>query len=420
VQPLQVALLYDRHQQFFQGESLMIRSLFVRLLAAVTTSLALAMGASSALAAGSESVLYVHENPLYTESYLYQPLKNGRARVVTRYGVGEGPVSGTEQERVVSFDQPIVYIITGPGYCWGYEEYSLQMSVEKIVFRLTKGDLRKGQSRVFDLGTSLGLNQCHQGEVKHFGKMSSPGHPMLHRADSQRAGSEDLVPGARLAGMSSDRVTSVDWRWPLKPDIVRFEDGKTLHFESAGLDVPARLNDDGWWMLQFSDFQRGYARFAVDGLHGGERWVRAEMTDQRIQTVRQTLMVKPVAGASFAPAAGMSGRWELARTRHSQGYRQFYDFFDTGTGFIQYATIGAWPLSWWLEGDNLVLDIPPASTPPASYTYVYTWVPLATHGKNHWAMVYGKFVSDTEVRPEAPYISLLVDTGQPAAPPAAR
>lgn len=393
---------------------------FIRRLAAACGYLAIALGASSVKAAGPESVLYVHENPLDTETYLYQPLKNGRARVVTGYGVGEGPVSGTEQERVVTFDQPIVYKIMGRGFCWGYEEYYVQMSVEKVVFRLTQGDLRQGQSRVFDLGTSLGLTQCHEGEVKHFGKMSSPGHPMLHRADSQRAGSADLVPGARLAGMSSDRLTAVDWRSPLTPDIVRFVDSRTLHFEIAGLDVPARLTDDGWWMLNFSDFQRGYARFAVDGLHGGERWVRAEMTDQRIRTVRQTLMVKPVTGATFAPASDMPGRWELARTRHSHGARRFYDFFHTGDGVEQSDVDFPIPFSWGLEGDNLVLDYRSHTKPPYDYHLIYTWVPLATNGKNHWAMVYGKYVSDREVLPDIPYITLLVDTGLPPQKPPAR
>jgi hypothetical protein len=374
-----------------------------------TVMLAISGLPGAAQAAGTKSIAYFGTN---TVTYLidWQPKK--RARVVSYDGAGVGGVANDGTRNIVTLDAPISSLVDGL-----MDDCGNIIQQRKDVTQVTERDLDGGIAEVNEIGTYTNIGGCQDGQVTPFGALDEPGAQLSRLSMAVRPPVTDLVAGTQIAGFSEDLPT------PDNPflgvDVVTLQAGGTALFQSSGHAVPAALDASQWLVFSLPTQQRAYARLLIDNKTGGETWLVADWASGQAQTVRSTLVVKPLAGAGFGSTAQASRMWEsglFAGTRNP-----FFIYLSkTGTGervlkdldLETRAPIAA----WGLDGVNLWQQRLLAD---GSIQRNRTWVPLRNEGsKTRW-------VIESEVQVDGSDVAVLIkprvnyyrDTGK-AVPPA--
>jgi hypothetical protein len=201
-------------------------------------------------------------------------------------------------------------------------------------------------------------------------------------------------------------------------DVMTVQAG-SARFATSGSE-PALASVDGWLVLGLSSGERGYTRFAVDRLTGGESWIGADWADGVPQRLIKVRMVKPEAGAGFGGVRQAARMWASILSAGTNNPFFFHLYRDgTGDRVTQDLVLGTetrQPVLWGFDGANVLTT---RSLSDGS-TIRRTWVPLRNSGTQ-------RFVMEDEVRipvgggsPQPGInrrVNVYIDTG-PATPPA--
>ncbi|HEY9026704.1 MAG TPA: hypothetical protein VIP05_20600 [Burkholderiaceae bacterium] len=302
------------------------------------------------------------------------------AHLVNYVGAGDGSYTDDGRLRVLTLAAPIETTQTAFD-CNGLP-FSQVVDLRQLAVRHVAGHAHKGSAQVVEIGTTTDLGGCTPGLVAPYGSTADAGTAVGYLDMDERPPVDDLRHGATLAGMSDTDPTGLADSVQLVARTVTFTHG-SVRFDT-GASVPRDVVD-GWFVLDFGTFQRGYTRLAVDPRTHAETWLGAAWRDGAPQSIFQTMMVQPTAHAGFGGHAAQSREWNSGLFLKSTAPTQF-ELFPDGTGlFVEEDQTGAvvldMPATWVASGADLVIT---RSLDPATTTYVRTWVPLANYGRAHF------------------------------------
>jgi hypothetical protein len=350
---------------------------------AITAACALAC-AAGAQAAGSKSIAYTPVDLSTATTYLVDwNEKKHHAHVVEYFGAGDGTFSDDGSQRVVNFGKPLSY--EASSYDCNGEPMTQRVDLQQMVFRAVSGTAARGTSQVVELGTLTDIDGCTPGAVAPFGALDDPGLTTNHLDMARRAPVTDLVPGARLAGPSETPHEGEGFDLNLMVQSITTFGAGNLRFEDTGHVFPISTSD-GWIVVDFGGFQRGFTRLTRDTKGGTEMWLQAAWNGAPMNVMRN-LMVQPNAAAGFGGRNAVAHTWSSGLFLASVSIT-WYDLYRDGTGqrvihdtvYDQDYTL---PVTWLLDGANLVTNRLPYED--GSYAH-RTWVPVANFGKNHFVM----------------------------------
>jgi len=357
----------------------------IRLRAAfAAAAFAMLASASTALAASRTSVSYLPIDAALPQAYIVDwNAKTHRVHVVELRVNGDGSYTDDGTQRLVTFDGaglPPFLIDTVD--C---NDQPMQQSVEitQMVFRPVSGTLHKGTAQVVEIGYMTDIGGCTPGQQTPFGSPSDPGTSTNNLDMADRASIADLVPGAQLAGPSED-PSQPGQNYFLQAQVTTFGSG-TLTFQTSGHAWPY-TNSNGWIVIDFGTFQRGYTRVTRNAKTGVEDWIIADWQAGAPVNVEPTPMVEPNAAAGFGSKGATAHVWNeglYANEPVTYEYALYKDH--SGLRLIDGGIDGQEPVTWSSmgAGDAAPLDI--RRNVQDTY-FSRTWVPLANYGKNHFVM----------------------------------
>lgn len=373
---------------------------------------ALAFAAALSVPAGSAAreVAY-HYAPMASHSaYLIDWTGGDRARVVTPLGNSGASVAVHGGGQLLTFDAPITTV-----YPDQYDECGELFTLRSVHEQLMVRELSARSAALGDIGHTVHLGGCQDGLTEPFGSPDDPGTEHVATPLAKRPSMADVVPGAVFAGFSEEPYLGNVFP---AADVATLQAGGTLRFEASGHVFPAGLDAGQWLVIQLPEGPRAYTRLLVDAKTGAETWLHAERSGGKAKRVLETLVVQPVAGASFGSVAQASRRWEwsLFKGTEVDGETRLYR---GGTGDrVQHTPEGDLvdPIqSWWFDGADLM-----QVRQWSDVNVERRWAPLRSEGKYRWAMESEWFAwpgGDRELR-IAPRVALFTDLGK-ATPPAA-
>jgi hypothetical protein len=290
----------------------------------------------------------------------------------------------------------------------------------QVAVRHVSGGAHKGSAQLVEIGTTTDQGGCTPGLVTPYGSTSDAGTATTYLDMAERPDTDDLRHGATLAGMSdTDPAGGVD-STQLVARTVTFAH-RAVTFANSGASVPRDVVD-GWFVLDFGGFQRGYTRLSVDPKTHAEQWLGAAWRDGAPQSIFQTMMVQPNAAAGFGGHNAQSHVWNSGLFLQSDTFAIVHLFPDFTGIFEQQARDGSFdslmPATWTASGADLVISR--SSNFAVSYR-TRTWVPIANYGKAHFVIENedNHVVADGSVTPFiVPRVNFYVDEGK-AVPPAA-
>ena len=382
--------------------------------AQATIALACAAGAQ---AAPHQSVSYVGD-PSFTAVYVIDwNSASHTAHLVDYVGTGDGTFTDDGTLRVLTLAAPIETSQV-VGDCNGLPMTQL-VDLRQLAVRHVSGGAHKGQAQVIEIGTTTDQGGCTPGLVAPYGSTGDAGTAVAYLDMNDRPDVDDLTHGATLAGMSDTDPAGLTDSVQFVARIVTFAH-RAVTFSNSGVSVPRELVN-GWFVLDFGTFQRGYTRLSVDHRTHAEQWLGAAWSNGAPANVFQTLMVVPNAEAGFGGHNAQAHVWNSGLFLHSDVPTHFELFRDNTGLFVEEDNTGTvildMPATWTASGANLVIK---RGFDPASVYNERTWVPIANYGKAH-------FVFENEDAHDAiggsvttrivPRVNFYVDDGK-ATPPA--
>jgi hypothetical protein len=384
--------------------------------ALATIALACAAGAQ---AAPHQSVSYVGD-PSFTAVYVIDwNSASHTAHLVDYLGTGDGTFTDDGTLRVLTLAAPIetTQVV---GDCNGLPMTQL-VDLRQLAVRHVSGGVHKGQAQVIEIGTTTDQGGCTPGLVAPYGSTgdAGTGTAVTYLDMNDRPDVDDLGHGATLAGMSDTDPTGLTGSVQFVARTVTFAH-RAVTFSNSGVSVPRELVN-GWFVLDFGTFQRGYTRLSVDPRTHAEQWLGAAWRNGAPANVFQTMMVVPNAQAGFGGHNAQAHVWNSGLFLHSDVPTHFELFRDNTGLFVEEDNTGTvildMPATWSASGANLVIK---RGFDPASVYNERTWVPIANYGKAHFVFenedahdVIGGIVSPRI----APRVNFYVDGGK-ATPPA--
>ena len=372
--------------------------------------------AAAAQAAPHASLSYVSD-PSFATAYLIDwDAATHRAHLVDLVGNGDGTWTDDGTLRVLTLSAPIE--TTQDAFDCNGLPMTQTVDLLQVAVRHVSGGAHKGSAQVIEIGTTTDIGGCTPGLVAPYGSTSDPGTATSYADMADRPGMDDLAHGATLAGMS-DTDPNPD-PTQLIARLTTFAHG-SVTFAGTGATVPRDVVD-GWFVLDFGTFQRGYTRLSVDAQTHAETWLGAAWNSGRPTSIFQTMMVVPDAAAGFGGHVAQSHVWNSGMFMHSdsptdyQLYTDYTGVFEEkdASGTLQFSM----PATWADSGANLVLT---RSNNLAYSFYVRTWAPIANYGKAHFVFENEDLhnVTTGAVSPRIlPRVNFYVDDGK-ATPPAA-
>ena len=372
-------------------------------------------GAAAAQAAPHTSISYLSD-PSFATAYLVDwDAATHRAHLVDYVGSGDGTWTDDGTLRVLTLSAPIE--TTQDTFDCNGLPMTQTVDMLQLAVRHVSGGAHKGSAQLIEIGTTTDIGGCTPGLVAPYGSTSDPGTTTTYADMADRPDMDDLSHGAVLAGMS-DSAPNVDTT-QLVARLTTFAH-HGLTFANSGATVPRDLVD-GWFVLDFGTFQRGYTRLAVDPHTHAETWLGAAWAGGRPTSVFQAMMVVPNAAAGFGGHSAQAHVWNSGMFLKSDSPTDYQLYTDDTGAFEEKDASGnllfSQPATWADSGANLVLT---RSSNPAYSFYVRTWVPIANYGKAHFVFenedmhdVVGGTVSPRIV----PRVNFYVDDGK-ATPPA--
>ena len=383
---------------------------------AAAAALALTCGAAFAQAQRApapESISYAAQDLSLPLGYVitWNPASH-TAHIAETFGVADGTYTDDGTTRVVTLLQPIVttdYKIDCNGNTIAQTDDTLQ-----LVFRTTSGTPDRGTTQVAPIGITTDIGGCTPGLVTHYGSVTDTGFTLNRLAMRLRASMDDLRPGAQLAGMSEVALDQPGDGATLSADITTFGE-HDVRFSATGDRFNFRRTDDGWLVVDFGTFQRGYTRLTRDERSGEEIWLASEWTNGAPGVIDMSEMVTPRRDAGFGGVNKASRDWASGIFLNSAEPASF-DLHDDGSGVrISSSTDGSppvlTPFTWSESGAQLLSRV---TASDGSYS-LRTWTPVANDGRNHF-VIESESAYDASGNLQfvliAPRVNFLVDDGK--------
>jgi len=343
---------------------------------AAILGLALAGGAH---AAKTTSVSYVWPDQSNSAAYVVDWKPKSRAHVGNNSGAADGGFTDDGTQRVVTFDAPIS-ITFDSSDCNG-NAFSQRTDLTQVVFRPATGTALKGTTQVVEIGTVTDIGGCTPGQVVPFGSPGDPGMTMNHLDMTQRASIADLTTGAQLAGMS-DSAYDPHVGQSSMPAQVTTLGASTITFEGSHATYARSLSDKWFAVALATGEDRRYTRLTRNGSTGVEVWLVSDFVGGQTGMTWQTLMTKPVAGATFGTVKQASRQWDSGLFMTSSS-PLLYELYKDLTGYRVLTNADgshtSQPLTWSFVGTTLQ-DV----RITGATQRIRSWVPIANYGKNHF------------------------------------
>ena len=376
---------------------------------------------AAAHAAQHTSISYLSDPSVTTAWVIDWDAATHRAHVVDSVGNGDGMYTDDGTLRVLTLSAPIE--TTQDAFDCNGLPMTQTVDLLQVAVRHVSGGAHRGSAQVVEIGTTTDIGGCTPGLVAPYGTTSDAGTATTYLDMEDRPAIDDLSHGGTLAGMS-DSAPNVD-PTQLVARLTTFAHG-SVTFANSGASVPRDVAD-GWFVLDFGTFQRGYTRISVDPKTHAEAWLGAAWSAGRPASVFETMMVVPSAAAGFGGHNAQSHVWNSGLFLHSddptdyQLYSNYTGVFEErdASGNVQVSVAATWADS----GSNLVLT---RTNDPTSYFYLRTWVPIANYGKAHFVIEDEEqhdLIGGTVSPRILPRVNFYVDDGKatpPAAAPAAK
>lgn len=334
--------------------------------------------AAVALPAAAKTVTYVPDGFGAYGAYVVDWRSASRVRAVDWRGARTGTFTDDGVERLVTLDTPFTYESYSSDVGCDGNQYLQRYETHELVFRQAEGTQALGKTRVVEIGVIVDIDGCTPGRVVSFGSQGDVGVSWLNRGYSARVPMTDLQAGFSIAGFFETTVPAGGYG-AVPADIVTLDTATQLRFQATGTVVNAALNSEQWLVLQLPGLQLGYTRLSIDGPTATETWLVGEFVGGKLQSVRNTMMVKPVAGTSFGSLGQTARMWESWVGRGSDYpffiylYRNFNG--DRVSKNLTDGTEFRTPITWRYEGLNIV-----QTRVLGDRSYVRTWLPLASKG----------------------------------------
>ncbi len=374
---------------------------------------ALLAGASTAHPApdASQKVTYWSKDLVVTLAYVITwDTTAHRAHFAETFGNFDGSYVDDGNQRVFTLDTPLVLPFTTQD-CNGNDMTANDVTTQ-LVIRDVSGDADHGEAAVVPIGYVQDVGGCTPGRSVPFGTPTDAGIALLRQAFATRPAVDELGPGAQVAGLSESAAGALGDPSALAAQVVTLERDH-VRFEGSGHRFPSTLTPDGWLVIDFGKFKRGYTRVRHDRETDGEIWFGAEWVDGAPASIELTPAVAPTRDAGFGDLADSARRW-------SDGMFQIYaptnfDLYHDHTG-TQVVTPGEAglpasqsALTWTRDGAALSV-----SHTDGGSTVVHAWRPVANHGRTHFVIESEELYADgVDVGPAfAPRINWLVDEGK--------
>jgi hypothetical protein len=334
-----------------------------------------------------------HATPRQTVAYTGDPSFNTawmvdwnaathQAHLVDYVGAGDGTWTDDGTLRVLTLSAPIES--TQDTFDCNGLPMTQTVDLRQVAVRHVSGGAHKGSAQLVEIGTTTDQGGCTPGLVTPYGSTSDAGTATTYLDLAERPDTDDLRQGATLAGMSDTDPAGIVDSTQLIARTATFAH-HALAFDS-GTTVPRDVVD-GWFVLDFGSFQRGYTRLSVDPKTHAEMWLGAAWRHGAPQTIFQTMMVVPNAAAGFGGHAAQSHVWNSGLFLQSDAFAIYALYTDFTGVFEQKARDGSYdvltPATWSASHGQLLIN---RTTSPASYYYARTWVPIATYGKAHYVI----------------------------------
>ena len=340
-----------------------------------------------------------------------------RAHFAETFGNFDGSYVDDGAQRVFTLDTPLMLSYQMQD-CNG-NPMTVDDFTTQLVIRNVSGDADKGASAVVPIGYDQDVGGCTPGRTVAFGTPTDAGIALLRQGFASRPDLRELEPGARIAGLSEDPVGAEGDMSGMQAQVVTLERAH-VRFEGSGHRFPATLTPDGWLVVDFGTFKRGYTRIRHERETGGEMWFGAEWVAGAPASIEPTPVVAPTADAGFGDLAESAHQW-------SDGLFQVYaptsfDLYRDHTGSEVVAAGGESglpasqsPIAWSRHGADLVLSMTDSGS---GSTVVHTWHPIANRGRNHWVIESEEvWVNGVDAGPTfAPRMNWAVDAGQAVKP----
>ena len=211
---------------------------------------------AGAQAASHQSVSYVGDPSLSTAYVVdWNPIAH-TAHLVDNANAGDGTFTDDDTLRLLTLAAPIE--TTQATFDCNGLPMTQVVDLRQLAVRHVSGGGHKGHAQVVEIGTTTDQGGCTPGLVTPYGSAGDAGTATTWLDMAHRPDVDDLRHGATLAGMSDTEPTSVSDPVEMVARTVTFAHHEIV-FSDSGATVPRELVD-GWFVLDFGTFQRGYTQ----------------------------------------------------------------------------------------------------------------------------------------------------------------
>lgn len=396
-------------------------SLKRRLTLLVSASL-LSAGASAAVIQTAYYVDSHGRNSTYLVDWNNTKMK---ADIVDSRGRMSGSYTDDGSRRIVTLATPRVVDYPDSHFDSCGQMAMVRDTESRYAFLRQSGTERSGTTAISSDFSSVVADGCDAGLVLFSSSIDDVVDAQSHLRMTARASMADTVPGARWAGFSE--LPRVDLQAPLymlSVDVTTLVSGGNMVFARTGTSVPAALDSQGWLMLSFPGFNRGYTRLKTDTTTGAETWLMADFVAGKPAWVQEILVTRSLVGGTFGTLTQAARQWDSGLFTDTNNPFLIYLYRD-GTGErisrdLAAGTETRTPVeSWVFQGANIVQTR--RSSPTSLTQYIRTWEPIGNKGKIRWVLEreIRRMSDGTEYPVFGHRVNFYIDTGRatPLPPP---
>ena len=348
-----------------------------------------------------------------------------KADIVDSQGRMSGSYTDDGSRRVVTLASPRVFDTPNGLIDSCDQPATVRFTETRFAFLRQSGTEKSGTTAISRDTSALVVDGCDAGQVLPVASIDDVVDAQSHLRMTARPSMADTVVGALWAGFSEQPRTDLQSPvFSLAVDLTTLQTGGMMHFERSGTTVPAAVSSQGWLMLSFPSFNRGYTRLKVDKGTGAETWFVADFVAGKPAWVAEILVTRSLVGGTFGTVTQAARQWNSGLFVDTNNPFLIYLYRD-GTGERIFKDLAAGtesrtPLeSWGFDGPNIVQTR--RSSPTAPFSFIRTWEPIGNQGKIRWVMEreIRRMSDGSEFSLIEPRVNFYIDTGRatPLPPP---
>lgn len=341
-----------------------------------------------------------------------------KADIVDAQGRMSGTYTDDGSRRVVTLTSPRVFDFPGEHFDSCGQPATTRSTETRFAFLRQSGTERSGTTAISADASRVVLDGCDAGLVLSSSSIDDITEAQSHLRMTSRPSMSDTVAGARWAGFSETPRTDLQSQvFSLETDVTLLQAGGLMQFTRTGTAVPAAVNSQGWLMLTFASFNRGYTRLKVDTSTGAETWLMADFVADKPAWTQEILVTRSLAGGTFGTLTQAARQWNSGLFVDTNNPFTI-NLYKDGTGEriskdLAAGTETRSPIeSWVFDGPNIVQTRRPSSTAP--FSFVRTWEPIGNQGKIRWILEreIRRMNDGTEYPLIAPRVNFYIDNGR--------